>query len=222
MRSIKADIWVLTESRTSVSPGDEFTLIAHTRRDGADSPDECWVAIWSRVGGDSLPTADGDRSAAVELAAGSAAPLVVFGTVLPWLGSSWRDIAASGAQAYSASLSNQASDWRGYRVAVPARRLCIAGDLNQDVLSTGHYYGSKLGRAALRAALVAESLVCPTAHPADAVGLHTEGLAAGIDHICVSDDLVEPSAPVQVWPHASELGSALTDHFGVCIALAAS
>ena len=222
MQDVGADIWILTESRETVSPGEGFTLVARSGRDGAEQDGECWVAIWSRVGGAQLPTSDQDRSAALELGAGSSQPLVVFGTVLPWLGSPWRDAPASNGRAFTQSLALQVADWRRFKTADPSRHLCVAGDFNQDLLRVGHYYGSKIGRASLRAALADEALMCPTADPDDAVWHHTNGKASGIDHICISDRLSASPATVRVWPAPSALGSALTDHFGVCITVAAS
>lgn len=110
MRAVDADIWVLTESHTRVTPGDGYQLIAQSGRAGATDGDESWVAVWSGVGGTTVCTTDRDRTAAVEVSIGPARSLVVFGTVLPWLGSAWRGVSAINGAAFRASLTQQVTD----------------------------------------------------------------------------------------------------------------
>jgi hypothetical protein len=222
MRAVDPDIWVLTESHAKVTPGDGYTLIARSGRAGATDADESWVAIWSRLDGAPVATTDRDRTAAVEVPIGSSRSLVVFGTVLPWLGSAWGNVSAADGAAFKASLAEQVSDWTRIQAEDPRRELCIAGDFNQDLLTVGHYYGSKAGRAAVRSALGTTMLSCPTSDPSDAVHRHTAGRAAGIDHICISAGLSAANAAVHIWPAPEARNATLSDHFGVCINVAAS
>jgi endonuclease/exonuclease/phosphatase family metal-dependent hydrolase len=222
MQVVDADIWVLTESHAQVSPGDTYHLAARSGHAGATDADESWVAVWSRVDATPVSTTDRDRTAAVEISIGSSRSAVVFGTVLPWLGSAWRNVPASNSAAFCASLAEQVTDWKRIREDDPRRELCIAGDFNQDLLSEGHYYGSKAGRAAVRSALGTAMLSCPTSDPRDAVHRHTAGRAAGIDHICISAGLSAANAAVHVWPAPEARGATLSDHFGVCINVTAS
>lgn len=222
MRAVDADIWVLTESHNRVAPGEGHQLIARSGRADATDGDESWVALWSRIGGTPVITTDRDRTAAAEITLGPVRSLVVFGTVLPWLGSPWGNVAAANGAAFSASLAVQVADWKRLRAAQPSRELCIAGDFNQDLLTTGHYYGSKAGRAAVRSALHSSSMSCPTSDPSDAVHHHTAGRAAGIDHICISAGLSTVNDAAHVWPAPEARGATLSDHFGVCITVAVS
>jgi hypothetical protein len=222
MQAVDADIWVLTESHTHVAPGDGFQLIAHSGRSDASDAGESWVTVWSRIGGAPVATTDCDRSAAAEVSLGSGRTLVVFGTVLPWLGSGWRNVAAENGAAFGASLAEQVADWNRIRIDDPRRELCVAGDFNQDLLTVGHYYGSKAGRTALRSALDTTKLSCPTSDPGDAVHRHTAGRAAGIDHICISAGLSTANHSAHVWPALEARGKTLSDHFGVCINVAAT
>jgi hypothetical protein len=222
MQAVDADIWVLTESHAHVSPGDGYHLVARSGRAGATDANESWVAIWSRLAGTRVSTKDRDRTAAAEVSIGSSRSLVVFGTVLPWLGSAWRNIPAANTAAFGASLAEQVTDWKRIRAEDPRRELCIAGDFNQDLLTVGHYYGSKAGRAAVRSALSMAALACPTSDPSDAVQRHTAGRAAGIDHTCISAGLSAANATVHIWPAPEARGANLSDHFGVCINVAAS
>jgi hypothetical protein len=92
----------------------------------------------------------------------SGAPLVVFGTVLPWLGSSWSDITARNGAAFSAALEAQSSDWRALRASHPDHDIVVAGDFNQDLANT-HFYGSRANRQKLLSVLECSGLVAHTA-----------------------------------------------------------
>jgi hypothetical protein len=70
------------------------------------------VASWSRV----FPSAFAPYGA----------PLIVYGTVLPWLGSKWRGIASAGGAAFSAALETQVADWKGLTNSHPDHDLVVA------------------------------------------------------------------------------------------------
>jgi len=204
INQVNADVWVLTETSVEFSPGPEFCLLAHS----ANAPDrdakqgECWVAIWSRVGGDCVQlTADLERAAAVKID-----DCVVVGTVLPWL-SDRRDPRLTGGALFQARLSEQAKDWQRLQAK---GAICVAGDFNQDLLLTGHYYGSKNGRAALKETLSSCNLNCLTGSEDDPLA---DGLGqANIDHICVHEMLPLQSPPSSAWPSVGQL-IGLTDHY---------
>lgn len=140
MNGVEADVWVLTETFRNFSPGAGYKLIGHSAdaldRDSAEG--ECWVAIWSRLQADPVNvSADPGRVAAIKLAG---CDVVVVGTVLPWLTDSSHPH-LRGTSAYRDRLVDQSRDWR--RLGEEAGgRLCVAGDFNQDLLPTGHYYQS--------------------------------------------------------------------------------
>ena len=212
MTAVEADVWVLTEAHAQVAPGPEYELVARSTPIGADDPDDCWVAIWSRVGGAAISVSVDDRASAFELPTDEATPLAVYGPVLPWLGSAWRDAPAIDGHAFAACLAAQAKDWA---TLSQGAHLCVAGDFNQDLLKAGHYYGSKRNRDALRNALAGASLTCPTADPVDHVWKHSGGLAAGVDHICLSPGLSQlPHDRTAVWPAPEQRSARLSDHFG--------
>ena len=206
INQVDADVWVLTETYIDFSPGPDFCLLAHS----ADAPDrnakqgECWVAIWSRLDGNSVQlTADLERVAASKID-----NCIVVGTVLPWL-SDRREPKLTGAALFQAKLSEQASDWRKLRAE---GALCVAGDFNQDLLSAGHYYGSKNGRTALKEALSLCDLDCLTSGEDDP--LTAELGRANIDHICVHKMLPLSSPRSVAWPPIGDL-KGLTDHYCV-------
>ncbi len=54
---------------------------------------------------------DAQRTAAVHASPDKSKPFIVFGTVLPWIGSKWRDIPSEDGLAFKAAVDLQASDW---------------------------------------------------------------------------------------------------------------
>lgn len=223
MEAITADVWVLTETWRDFTPGAGYELAATSEvaPDRPASAGERWVAIWTRLPGAAhqpLRTRDNERTAAARLSVPGRRPLVVYGTVLPWLSDARRPVGARGSAGFCAALGLQTADWREIQASEGSPALCVAGDFNQD-LAQRHYYGSKQGRTVLRKSITDSGLRCLTAGAPDPV-LARGGLAS-IDHVCVSGGLaLRADSPVLAWPEADELGGRLTDHFGVVAALA--
>ena len=220
LRRIEADIWVLTESSMLLSPGDGYQAVTSRGTDRDGEADERWVTIWSRLPVvEELATADPVRTACVRLAQPGGGSLVVYGSVLPWLGSKWREHAATDGQAFAAALAAQAGDWRRIRSEHAGAELCVAGDLNQD-LRGRHYYGSGEGRTALARELEDCELLCITGGERDPVDRLTGGERASIDHICFSKNLAQRATAPSSWPEGSAPAPALSDHFGVWVDVA--
>ena len=208
MQHVNADVWVLTETHVEFSPGSDFHLLAYS----ADAPDrnaergECWVAIWSRLGGHSIQlTADRERVAAAMIS-----DCAVVGTVLPWLSDS-RDPKLSGGALFCSKLCEQAEDWRRLRTE---GAFCVAGDFNQDLLPEGRYYGSKRGRDALRKTLSSCDLDCLTGGDDDP--LSSAPGKANIDHICVYRMLSVKEPRSSSWPPIGQLNG-ITDHYCIYV-----
>jgi endonuclease/exonuclease/phosphatase family metal-dependent hydrolase len=141
-------------------------------------------------------------------------PLIVYGTVLPWLGSRWRDFPADNGVAFRAALAAQLADWITLAHQFPDGDLCVIGDLNQD-LSRRYYYGSRANRTALLDALATVRLSALTADPSDPVRALAP-LLASIDHICVPTRVAQRgSARLELWPPGAAPNPGLSDHFGV-------
>jgi endonuclease/exonuclease/phosphatase family metal-dependent hydrolase len=216
MRGIDADVWILTETHANLSPGADYRAVSSTGSDRTGEAGESWVTIWSRLEILATPqTVDPARTACAVVRMGSARKLLVYGTVLPWLGSPWEGHTAAAGKAFAAALDAQLSDWMRIRSEFPSVELCVAGDLNQD-LQSRHFYGSAANRNALREALSHAKLTCVTAGDRDPVSLMTGEKAATIDHICLSER-PQRSAPVPVgaWPERETPDRTLSDHFGL-------
>lgn len=219
MATIQADIWVLTETHSQLSPAAGFNCVAYSRDSWDRLPTECWVAIWARedISGSAIETSDPKRSACASLRLPAGDALIVYGTVLPWLGDK-SQLPKKGADAFLSTLSIQSDDWRRLRSEQPSASICVAGDFNQDLLPEGHYYGSARGRVALRSALRNSGLTCVTGGSSDPVAARFSPRAC-IDHFCISDSwaATAPVLSLNCWPSPDALGSKLTDHHGVAI-----
>lgn len=212
---IDADVWVLTETHDALSPGIGYSPVSTGQPDRAGVPGERWATIWSRLPVEPLPpTCDPARSVAALVKPGHAAPLVVYGTVLPWLGSMWRDFPAADGAACRAALAAQLADWIDLVSRFPEADLCVLGDLNQD-LSDRYHYGSQANRTALLDALKTVGLSALTADPADPVRAMAPDWAS-IDHICVPARVAQQGhTRMEVWPPGDAPDRRVSDHFGV-------
>jgi len=217
---VGADIWILTESHVALSPGPAFTPIETIASDRVQDPGEVWTVIWSRFPMTRLPTgADPARSVAALVEPPDGGALVVYGTVLPWLGSPWGGYASKGGKAYVAAVRAQQAEWRTLQADHAKCTFILAGDFNQD-LGEVHHYGSRAQRAALEQALYEAGLVCLTSGADDPVRAQTGGHWQSIDHICVSAGVASHAArPRRAWPAGTEPQRRLTDHFGVAVEL---
>ena len=93
MAMVDADIWILTETHELLPPGDGFSGVFSGEPDQA-APGERWVGIWSPHAMEPLTTfvSDEERCAAALIRHPKLGDIVVFGCVLPWVGSAWRSI----------------------------------------------------------------------------------------------------------------------------------
>jgi len=147
MATINADIWILTETWKQIAPPPEHHLVATSTPapDRESAAGERWTTIWSRHPAQALTlAAEPDRTAAALITPPNSRPIIVYGTVLPWL-SDQRRAPVTGGDAFIASLAAQSEEWRDLRTKHLTTGLIVAGDFNQD-LAEKHYYGSGRGR----------------------------------------------------------------------------
>ncbi|PZV05631.1 MAG: hypothetical protein DCF32_10855 [Leptolyngbya sp.] len=217
---IDADIWVLTETHLGITLGEDYDSVASGLPDRPGDDGERWVQIWVKTGElKPLETCDAARTAAALLTLPNGQQWVLYGTVLPWLGSSWREYPASQGQAFAAALAAQWDDWQRLQDSYPQAVLVVAGDFKQD-LNALHYYGSRRNKQALRQALDRVRLVCFTAGENDPVHQLIHGQHSNIDHICLSQDLPGQFQRSFAWPSRLDDLRGLSDHFGVGVEIA--
>lgn len=217
IQAIDADVWVLSETRESMVPGEGYTGAATSGSDRKQSPGEQWTMIWSRLPVLSREsTADPIRTVCVRVATKQSGPMLVYGTVLPWR-TDQRWFPYRGGAAFQQALQGQEEDWRRLRRKYPEDLLCLAGDFNQD-LGQRLYAGTALGRTALRQALVNLSLDCLTGDEVDPVAKQTADVRRNIDHICLDSRFAElPGIRRGAWPNTAFELKGLSDHFGVWV-----
>lgn len=218
---IDADVWVLTETTDAFTPGDAYDAVSAVHPDRPAERGERWVTIWSRLPVlATLTTSDTSRTAAAVIALPGSGRGIVYGTVLPWLGSAWRGYPSAGGRAFAAALDAQAADWLRYRWNEPDAELFVLGDFNQDLVGwPPRYYGSRANRAHLESVLETLNLVAVTGGLGDPVRRGSAPCAC-IDHICISRGSSWSCAYTMRWPETERpLKGKLSDHFGIAAAL---
>ena len=212
---INADIWVLTETHEALQPSPRHQSVVTTESDPSQQHGEAWVAIWSRYPIRALESTSDPGRAVAAMVSLPTGELLVYGTVLPWLGSAWGQPASTTA-AFVRALEAQRADWLQRRDQHPSAEMCVAGDLNQD-LASRHYYGSSTNRDALNASLRDAGLHGVTGGSDDPVFAQSGGSHASIDHIALSSHLSERVEQRGCWPEAASALPELSDHFGVFV-----
>lgn len=130
---IRADVLVLTETHDGFNPGykNHCSSSAGLDAEGDEGNSEHrWVTIWSNDELIQLPTKDQKRSVAARVVPSKGDPFIVFGTVLPWTGSPWREYPSAGGIAYREALAVQQADREGLRRDFPSEELFVMGDFN--------------------------------------------------------------------------------------------
>jgi len=213
LQQINADIWVLTETDQAISPGPAYRSIASAQPDRPARQSERWVQIWVRQGTvRPIATADPARTACAAVQWQNGQNYLIYGTVLPWLESTWRTYDSR--DAFAAALQLQQADWQRLMDSHPQVPLVVAGDFNQD-LSDLPYYGSRRNKQALRRALAESQLDCLTDGDHDPVRRVTGGQHANIDHICGSGGRGVKLLESFAWPPQLNALRGVSDHFGV-------
>ena len=217
MREVDADILVLTETRESMIPGDDYAGTTTSGSDRKQSLGEQWTMIWSRLPVLSCElTTDPIRTVCVRVATRQSGPMLIYGTVLPWR-TDQRWLPHRGGAAFVHALQGQKDDWQRLRQKYPQDVLCVAGDFNQD-LGPRLYAGTAIGLAGLRQALGTVSLDCLTGDEADPVAKLTTNVRRNIDHICLDSQFgSQPGVRRGAWPNAASELKGLSDHFGVWV-----
>lgn len=217
MRVVDADVWVLTEAYDGFGIRGMHSHASGPGRDGRHLPAHRWVTIWSRFRLEPLEVSDQQRSAAARIQPLDMDPFIVFGTVLPWLGSAWRDHPARHGAAFRESLALQAMDWARLRTEFPADERFVLGDFNQDLVTPG-YCGSRANRSALESALSKSELKALTSGANDPVRRDLPPRAC-IDHVCGRIASAWQLERTLRLPTTSALDRSLSDHFGVAVCL---
>jgi endonuclease/exonuclease/phosphatase family metal-dependent hydrolase len=210
MDRVDADVWILTETHSSLSPNgtgyhgvdsDGRPLMDGNRGIKAGSH---WVTIWSRLPIEKIDLSRGDpRRVAAAITGETGSKVAVYGTVLPWTG----DTETEGMRSV---LARQVEEWTDLK-ARHEDRLCVAGDFNVN-LGGEHFYGSNDSKEAVQEALDSTGLTAMTRYE------NTPGRRYGIiDHVAVPTDAAPMSELFCVWEDHDSQGRQLSDHPGAAV-----
>ena len=210
--NISSDIWILTETHKDIGPKQFNSVTSSESQEG-----ECWSSIWSYF--PIIPlidfVSDKERCAAAKVIHPKYGDLIVYATVLPWVGSSWYGQSWGEGTAFISALETYQKDWKKLQLDYPDAIHIIAGDFNQSLVDW-HYYGSKKIRLKLEKAIKECNMTIITEGKNDPVARDSK-LHACIDHICVSSSKVEQIYSTNRWPDKDKPDKKLSDHFGIVV-----
>ena len=220
MAEVAADIWVLTETFVTRSPGDGFCgVFSPSHPERHPDPDERWTAIWSRwpikMVKDPAPHRRGTVTALVSTPVG---PLLVYGTVMAYQHEPNHDDGrpARGWEVHTAEVARQVVEWRRLRELFAGVPLVVAGDFNQARSGARWSYGTNAARQAATDGLDQAGLVCLTQVDLAPAGVVSE--RSHVEHICASAELT-PESSVLAWDRVDTEGIRLSDHPTIAIDL---
>ena len=228
LESVDADIWILTETNSCVSPGADYQGV---QSEVMTSPERYWpgenrTTIWSRFPvKKEVQTHDPDTAVCAEIDCGGRM-FLIYGTVLPYHAAgtnyAYRSMGqtVSGRKAWQLhyeAIAAHEKEWKQLRGKYPSHAFIVGGDLNQN-RDGRRWYGTNHGRERLGSALRSAGLVCTTEGPVETE--NGETLDPCIDHICLDTVLQDRRPRVFGWvPGVKKNGKPVSDHNGVCVVL---
>ena len=231
MRTIDADVWILTETNSCVSPGSEYRCVESRPITGPEryAAGENRTTIWSRLpmGQEPVETHDPETAVCAEINYGGAS-FLIYGTIIPYqLAGTRYPYRFEGAQVegkkgwelHYQSIANHGADWCRLRKKFPGHYLVVAGDFNHN-RDGRTWYGTEKGRNDLGVAIADADLACATAGAIEPIE-KGERFDPVIDHICLDLELALRVSAVQGWlPGRPERGKPYSDHTGVYVDVA--
>jgi len=191
LKEVGADIWILTETNSAISPGDGYTPVfsdplpvpgPYNRRTG-----DYEAMIWSKFPLSQISIAESSTSVCAK-AQTSLGEVYFYGTVIGILGNR--------VSTFHSDLQKQLADWQRIN---ELGAICIAGDFN---ISWDSYYFTKDGRAKITDCFTKLGIANLTSE-----------VKQNIDHIAISKPF-EKTAEC-TW----NLDKTLSDHIGVSVSV---
>jgi endonuclease/exonuclease/phosphatase family metal-dependent hydrolase len=197
LKEVNADILILTETNSLISPGEQYTPyssepLPNLKDSIAYKSGENRTTIWSKYRAITrIETSDSSTSVCVSVET-PLGELNIYGTVIGVLGNREKS--------FLPDLKSQILDWG--RIC-GSGDTCIAGDFN--ITFSDNYYFTKDGRAQI--------LDCFAHLKIDNL---TSSLSENIDHIAISESFLKTTKyTTQIWNQDKHL----SDHKGVCVSL---
>jgi endonuclease/exonuclease/phosphatase family metal-dependent hydrolase len=161
IRTVNADVWVLTETNLAIDLGSDYESIASTPWHNYHQKGENLTTICSRwkILRD-LPTFDRHWAVCAEIDSPFGA-MIIYGTVLPYAHDKGISGVAKCWEEHRRFIHQHHEDWLRIQKQYPDHLICIAGDFNQSRDESG-WYEEKQSVERLSAALDDLSMVCVT------------------------------------------------------------
>jgi hypothetical protein len=214
IEQLKADIWVLTETHSSISlPG--YTSIASCPDPSYHQSGESYVTIWSRLPLRKIETQDSLFTVCAELQPEfSSVKMLIYGTIITYGADGVKEGVAKSWERHREAVRQQTAEWQILKKTYPNHLLCVAGDFNENLDGT-RWYGVKDAKDSIKQGLKEANLICATID--DLRSPPYELTRATVDHICLSENLRD-SFNLEAWEGTIN-GMALSDHNGVLVDL---
>ena len=210
IRSLGADIWVLTETWSEiVLPG--YHGVSTPSSLGTYHASESAVAIW-------VPEAWGVRTLKVTTATlcvevlppDAESPLLVYGTIITWHG----DPGGKNWVKHLEEVDRQTTDWLQLHRDYPSHRLIVAGDFNMT-LYADKGYGHQDGRRMVRERLPLAGMRCVTDIDIRSP-VHGALERDNIDHICIDQRMSLVAGPC-AFSGITKDAKRMSDHNGMVV-----
>jgi len=200
LNEINADILILTETNSLITPGEGYKPFSTSPLAGSISEKgeeysegENRVTIWSKY---EMTRSFETYDSATSICVGFKTPLGelnIYGTVIGIYGN--RD------KGFDRHLKMQLDDWKSLS---EQGHICIAGDFN--ISFSDEYYYTKLGRQQVTECF--EKLK---------IEILTGQIPANIDHVAISESFSKSVVPtIQTWN--TDKDKKVSDHIGICLA----
>lgn len=221
LHAIGADVWILTETNSQLSPGLAYSGWHTTPIEEYHHGPECRTSIWTKLQVvRQISVLDAETCVCVELES-QYGPMLVFGAVIPYQGAGvgerkyrsnmrWHTGQAAWAL-HLASIERHHKELVRLRSEHANKHFIFAGDFNHH-----RYPGSGYGRVACRnltSCLVDAEIQCVT--EADYRKLGQLSFRSTVDHICLSRGLVDRGVNTEAWD--APFGKSVSDHNGVTV-----
>ncbi len=226
LHSVKADVWILTETNSQLSLGAEFTDWHSKPIDDYHIDHERRTSIWTKLPVlRQIETHDAETCVCVELDSQDG-PMLVFGTVIPYKGAGvgklkyrsncrWHTGQAVWA-VHLESIKRHQKELLRLRAENAESQFIFAGDFNHH-----RFVGSDYGSEAcdrLSRCLADANLRCVTEDDYRARGQLTT--RSTVDHICLSPELVAGGIKDEAWEAPLRKGKPVCDHNGITVDIA--
>ena len=210
IRSVGADIWVLTETWSGIVLPDHHGVSTPSSL-GTYDASESAVAIW-------VPEAWGVRTLEVTTATlcaevvppGAESPLLIYGTIITWHG----DPGGKNWVKHLEEVDRQTTDWVRLRKDYPSHLLIVAGDFNMT-LHSDKGYGHQDGRRMVRERLPLAGMRCVTDIDIRSP-VHGALERDSIDHICIDQRMSLVAGPC-AFSGITKDAKRMSDHNGMVV-----